>query len=66
MQGEDEEDGCPNDDDEEQDGFFVPHGYLSDDEGDGDDEETTMEQDGAHTDKSSEVLYLHEGIAIQC
>ena len=52
-EGEDEEDGCPNDDDEEQDGFFVPHGYLSDDEGDGNDEETTMEHNGAHTEKSS-------------
>ena len=52
-EGEDEEDGCPNDDDEEQDGFFVPHGYLSDDEGDGDDEETAMEHDGAHTAKFS-------------
>uniref|UniRef100_A0A8C7IVY4 Chromatin assembly factor 1, subunit A (p150) n=1 Tax=Oncorhynchus kisutch TaxID=8019 RepID=A0A8C7IVY4_ONCKI len=31
-EGEDNDEGCENDDDDE-DGFFVPHGYLSDGEG---------------------------------
>ena len=45
-QGEDEADG--EDDEEEDDGFFVPHGYLSDDEG--------VEEDGSSVEIDEKVL----------
>lgn len=45
FQGEDEGDG--DDDNGDDDGFFVPHGYLSDDEGveDGDDDECDVNEE---------------------
>ena len=42
-QGEDG--GESGDDEEEEDGFFVPHGYLSDSEGDHSGDEGTQGQD---------------------
>lgn len=59
FQGEEEGDG--DDDNGDDDGFFVPHGYLSDDEGveDGDDDECDENEENKVVDLLLAVLITY-------